>query len=80
VFGSLLGYSAYTYALAHASATVVGTYTYVNPAVAVLLGWSLLHEAIDARVIAGMGIVLAAVILTQVSWRPARIRAPAADD
>jgi len=80
VFGSLLGYSAYNYALAHASATVVGTYTYVNPAVAVLLGWMLLHEQIDARVIAGMGIVLAAVILTQVSWRPARVRASAADD
>jgi len=80
VFGSLLGYSAYNYALAHASATVVGTYTYVNPAVAVFLGWMLLHEQIDARVIAGMGIVLAAVILTQVSWRPAHVRAPAADD
>ena len=80
VFGSLLGYSAYNYALAHASATVVGTYTYVNPVVAVLLGWLLLHEQIDARVIAGMCVVLLAVIGTQVSWRPARLRAPAADD
>ena len=80
VFGSLLGYSAYNYALAHTSATVVGTYTYVNPAVAVLLGWLLLDEKIDARVLAGMGIVRAAVILTQVSWRPARVRAPASDD
>lgn len=80
VFGSLLGYSAYNYALAHASATVVGTYTYVNPVIAVLLGWLLLHEQIDARVIAGMFLVLLAVIGTQVSWRPARIRMPAADD
>ena len=80
VFGSLVGYSAYNYALSHASATVVGTYTYVNPVVAVLLGWSLLGEQIDARIIAGMCIVLAAVVGTQVSWRPAWMRAPAADD
>ena len=72
VFGSLVGYSAYNFALTHAPATVVGTYTYVNPVVAVLLGWALLGEPIDARIIAGMCIVLAAVIGTQVSWRPAR--------
>jgi len=39
VFGSVLGYSAYSYALRHASATIVGTYAYVNPVIAVLLGW-----------------------------------------
>ncbi|HKV50734.1 MAG TPA: EamA family transporter [Gemmatimonadaceae bacterium] len=80
VFGSLVGYSAYNYALTHASATVVGTYTYVNPVIAVLLGWGLLNEQIDARVIAGMVIVLAAVVVTQLSWRPAFLRRPAAGD
>lgn len=80
VFGSLVGYSAYNYALTHASATVVGTYTYVNPAIAVLLGWALLNEQIDARVVAGMVIVLAAVVVTQLSWRPAFLRRPAAGD
>lgn len=80
VFGSLVGYSAYNYALAHASATVVGTYTYVNPAIAVLLGWGLLNEQINARVIAGMVIVLAAVVVTQLSWRPAFLRRPAGGD
>lgn len=80
VFGSLLGYSAYNYALAHASATLVGTYTYVNPVIAVLLGWGLLDERIDGRIIAGMCIVLAAVIGTQLTWRPAWMRRPAADD
>src|SRR2546426_12433917 len=39
LFGSILGYSAYTYALRHASPTIVGTYAYVNPVIAVLLGW-----------------------------------------
>ncbi len=80
VFGSLLGYSAYNYALSHASATLVGTYTYVNPVIAVLLGWGLLDEQIDARIIAGMCIVLAAVIGTQVTWRPAFLRRPAATE
>jgi drug/metabolite transporter (DMT)-like permease len=73
VVGSLVGYTAYTYALSHASATIVSTYTYVNPVVAVLLGWSLLGERIEARTIVGMVIVLTAVIGTQYSWRPARI-------
>ena len=46
VFGSHRRLHAYAYALRHASATVVGTYAYVNPVVAVLLGWLILHEAI----------------------------------
>jgi drug/metabolite transporter (DMT)-like permease len=80
VFGSLFGYSAYNYALSHAPATVVGTYTYVNPAIAVLLSWMLLGEQIDARIIGGMTIVLAAVVVTQLSWRPAFLRRPAANE
>src|SRR6266576_457222 len=46
VFGSILGYSAYTYALRHASPTIVGTYAYVNPVIAVLLGWLILQEPV----------------------------------
>src|SRR5437762_2872139 len=48
VFGSILGYSAYTYALRHASPTIVGTYAYVNPVIAVLLGWLILREPVTA--------------------------------
>ena len=55
VFGSIVGFTAYAYALRHASATVVGTYAYVNPVVAVLLGWLILHEAITPRTIARDG-------------------------
>lgn len=73
VVGSLVGYTCYNYALSHAPATIVSTYTYINPAVAVLLGWSLLGERIEARTIAGMVIVLTAVVGTQYSWRPARV-------
>src|SRR5437870_12251606 len=44
VFGSILGYSAYTYALRHASPTIVGPYAYVNPVTAVLPAWLFLHD------------------------------------
>jgi len=69
VFGSILGYSAYSYALRHASATIVGTYAYVNPVIAVLLGWLLLHEPIQARTFIAMGMILVAVVWIQLSHR-----------
>ncbi len=69
VFGSILGYSAYSYALRHASATIVGTYAYVNPVIAVLLGWLLLHEPVGTRTFAAMGMILAAVVWIQFSHK-----------
>jgi drug/metabolite transporter (DMT)-like permease len=69
VFGSLLGYTAYTYALRHASPTVVGTYAYVNPVIAVVLGWLLLDEPIGPRTIVAMALTLGAVMWIQVSHR-----------
>ncbi|CAN5862732.1 drug/metabolite exporter YedA [soil metagenome] len=65
VFGSIVGFTAYAYALRHASATVVGTYAYVNPVVAVLLGWLILREAVTARTIAAMVLILGAVLMIQ---------------
>src|SRR5437879_4636969 len=67
IFGSILGYSAYSYALRHASATIVGTYAYVNPVIAVLLGWLLLHEPVGPRTFIAMGMILAAVVWIQFS-------------
>src|SRR5256712_11849574 len=69
VFGSILGYSAYTYALRHASATIVGTYAYVNPVIAVLLGGLLLHEPITTRTVLAMVLILGAVVWIQLSHR-----------
>jgi len=69
VFGSIFGYSAYAYALRHASATVVGTYAYVNPVIAVLLGWLLLHEPITARTVVAMSLILIAVVWINVSHK-----------
>jgi drug/metabolite transporter (DMT)-like permease len=78
VFGSLVGYSAYAYALKHAPATIVGTYSYVNPVIAVLLGWLLLGEAVTPRTFLAMALILGAVVWIQFSHAlPAFRRAPA---
>jgi drug/metabolite transporter (DMT)-like permease len=71
VCGSLIGYTAYIYILSHAPTAKVSTYAYVNPLVAVFLGWLVLGESIDRFILAGSAIVVASVILvTSASVRP----------
>lgn len=65
VFGSLVGFSAYTYLLAHTRPAVATSYAYVNPVIAVLLGVGLAGEHFDARSAAGAIVILAAVALVQ---------------
>jgi drug/metabolite transporter (DMT)-like permease len=63
VFGaSILAFTAYVWLLGHDSATRVASYAYVNPVVAVLLGWSIGGEKLSFQVILGMMFVLAGVI------------------
>lgn len=76
VFGSIVGYTAYMYALRHASPTIVGTYAYVNPVVAVLLGWAVLHESVTVRTFAAMGLILGAVLMIQLAPQPGRRTEP----
>ena len=63
VFGSLVGYTAYIWVLDNAPAAMVSTYAYVNPVIAVFLGWLVLQEKVDAYVLAGSAIVVVSVIL-----------------
>jgi drug/metabolite transporter (DMT)-like permease len=70
VFGSILTFTAYTYLMRKASPTVVGTASYINPVVAVLLGWAFLSEPITARTLLAMGIILSSVLLIQLGTRP----------
>jgi drug/metabolite transporter (DMT)-like permease len=78
VFGSIVGYTAYFYALRHAAPTVVGTYAYVNPVIAVLLGWAILDEAIGPRTFLAMALILGAVVWIQLSHaRPTPTPTPA---
>lgn len=64
VFGSWVGFSAYIWLLQHAPIPKVATYAYVNPVVAVFLGWLVLHERVDFYILAGSAIIVAAVALT----------------
>lgn len=61
VFGSLVGFTAYVWLLGATSAARVSTYAYVNPVVAVLLGWALLGEPLSPRVIGAAAVIIAAV-------------------
>jgi drug/metabolite transporter (DMT)-like permease len=61
VFGSLVAFSAYTWLLQHAPVSVVATYAYVNPVVALLLGAVVLSEAVTTSMLVGAAIILAAV-------------------
>lgn len=69
IFGSIVAFTAYTWLLANVSVSVVGTYAYVNPIVAVALGALFLSEPITARTVVATLIVIAAVI-AMVSGRP----------
>jgi drug/metabolite transporter (DMT)-like permease len=74
VFGSLIGFSAYVWLLRSAPLSLVSTYAYVNPVVAVILGTIFLSEPISPRTAIAGGIIIAAVALIVV----ARNRAAAA--
>ncbi len=64
VFGSWVGFSAYIWLLQHVPMPKVATYAYVNPVVAVFLGWLVLRERVDVYIAAGSAIIVAAVALT----------------
>ncbi len=63
VFGSWVGYTSYIYLLEHVPTSKVSTYAYVNPVVAVFLGWLILHEHVDKFILLGSAIIIAAVAL-----------------
>lgn len=61
--GSILGYMSYLWLLSVRSAILVGTYAYVNPVVAMFLGWLIAGEAIQGRQVIALGIILTGVLL-----------------
>src|SRR5258707_12070142 len=63
VFGSLITFTAYNWLLEHYSPTLVATHTYVNPIVAVLLGWLLAGEVVTLNVALAGAMVIGAVVL-----------------
>lgn len=81
VFGSLVGFSAYVWLLAHAPISLVATYAYVNPVVAVVLGAVILGEVITGTIVIGGGIIVASVVIVisveRAAATQARLEAPA---
>lgn len=69
VIGSALAFTFYMYALKHLSATVSSLYTYINPVVAILLGWLWLGEALTVEIAVGMVVTIAGVWLVNVGAR-----------
>ena len=63
VCGSWIGYTAYIWLLQHVPTSKVSTYAYVNPVVAVFLGWLVLHERIDRYIAMGSAVIVASVVM-----------------
>jgi len=67
VFGSLIGFSTFTWLMKHSTPAKVSTYAYVNPVVAVFLGWLVLHEPISPRLFLAATIIIAGVALITIA-------------
>ncbi len=74
VFGSVLAFSAYVWLLGNARLSLVATYAYVNPVVAVALGALLLDESITTAVVAGGLVVVTGIALVVTQERPRAVR------
>lgn len=62
-FGSLIGFTAYIWLLRHVQPSIVSTYAYVNPIIAVILGWMIADEELGPRIVLAAVIIVAAVAL-----------------
>ncbi|MBV8842985.1 MAG: EamA family transporter [Bryobacterales bacterium] len=72
VFGGFVGYSSYVFAMQRLPVAVASIYTYINPLVAVWLGWLFYREAFSAREAIGMAIIFAGVWLVKRAQKRSR--------
>ena len=77
VFGSVVAFTAYTWLLQHISPTLVATHTFVNPLVAVLVGWVWAAEPLNLRIVMATAVILGAIVLVQRGDRHAEMQAEA---
>ncbi|MGH9820157.1 MAG: EamA family transporter, partial [Pyrinomonadaceae bacterium] len=73
VFGAIIAYSAYNWLLQNASPSAVSTYAYINPAIAVVLGWSVAGESLTGQMLVGAAIIVASVALITANNRKKRM-------
>ncbi|MGA9565175.1 MAG: EamA family transporter [Candidatus Korobacteraceae bacterium] len=74
IFGSIIAFTAYVWLIHHESPTKVGTYAYVNPVIAVLLGYFFAGESLGLRTILGTLFVLISVIVITTTPRPVPLK------
>ncbi len=63
IFGSLIGFTAYSWLLKNAQPEMVATYAYVNPIIAVLLGWLIADESFTGQMLIGATVIVGSVVL-----------------
>jgi drug/metabolite transporter (DMT)-like permease len=79
IFGSLIGFSTFTWLMKHSTPAKVSTYAYVNPVVAVFLGWLVLHETVSPRIFVAAAIIIAGVAIITVAKTVKPVARPAPD-
>ena len=72
VFGAIVAYTAYSWLLKNVTPSAVTTYAYVNPAVAVVLGWAIAGESMTAQMLVGAAVVVGSVALITLNKRAAK--------
>jgi drug/metabolite transporter (DMT)-like permease len=77
VFGSLVAFTAFIWLLGVVSIAKVGTYAYVNPVVAVLLGWAILGETVTITTVFAAMLILCGVAMVNLDWGKAAASPPA---
>jgi drug/metabolite transporter (DMT)-like permease len=68
-FGALIGFTAYLWLVKVTPPALSSTYAYVNPVVAVFLGWAFANESVDSRIFIGAGMIVLAVVLISSTFR-----------
>src|SRR5688572_22151135 len=69
VFGSIIAYASYSYALRKLPMTIVSLYAYVNPIVAILLGWLVLDEKLNARIVIAIILTVAGIYIVNKGYQ-----------
>jgi drug/metabolite transporter (DMT)-like permease len=69
IFGSLIAYASYSYALRKLPMTIVSMYAYINPLVAVLLGWIVLNEKLNAQIIIAFLLTVAGIYIVNKGYQ-----------
>lgn len=76
IFGSIIGYSSYIYALSKLPSSIVSMYAYINPVIAVVLGWLVLDERLDWLVVIATVVILSGVVLVKTGQQMPKESAP----